>query len=67
MDTHIEGREDVSPKEGLREYGDVEFADPTNRKYPAARLQQRKRPTRHDSAVSMYLSLARPHQLNCAD
>ncbi len=27
-------REDVSPKEGRREYGDVEFADPTNKKYP---------------------------------
>jgi hypothetical protein len=24
----------VSPKEGLREYGDVEFADSTNKKYP---------------------------------
>lgn len=30
----IEKREDVSPKEGEREYGDVEFADPTNKKYP---------------------------------
>ena len=27
-------RDDVSPKEGKREYGDVEFADPTNKKYP---------------------------------
>ncbi|HEY3545917.1 MAG TPA: DUF6582 domain-containing protein [Propionicimonas sp.] len=27
-------REDVSPTEGRREYGDVEFADPTNKKYP---------------------------------
>jgi hypothetical protein len=34
MDTHIDRREDVSPKEGLHEYGDVEFADPTNKKYP---------------------------------
>jgi hypothetical protein len=32
--TKIDRREDVSPKEGLREYGDVEFADPTNKKYP---------------------------------
>ena len=32
--TRIERREDVSPKEGLREYGNVEFADPTNKKYP---------------------------------
>jgi hypothetical protein len=30
----IERRDDVSPKEGLREYGDVEFADSTNKKYP---------------------------------
>lgn len=27
-------REDVNPTEGTREYGDVEFADPTNKKYP---------------------------------
>jgi hypothetical protein len=32
--TRIDQREDVSPKEGLREYGDVEFADPVNNKYP---------------------------------
>ena len=34
MATKIERREDVNPKEGLHEYGDVEFADPTNKKYP---------------------------------
>jgi hypothetical protein len=34
MSTTIERREDVNPKEGLREYGDVQFADPTNHKYP---------------------------------
>ena len=34
MATHIDRRDDVNPKEGLREYGDVEFADPTNHKYP---------------------------------
>lgn len=34
MSTHIDRREDVSPKEGLHEYGNVEFADPTNKKYP---------------------------------
>jgi hypothetical protein len=34
MATRIDRREDVSPKEGLREYGDVKFADPTNHKYP---------------------------------
>ena len=30
----IKRRKDVSPKEGQREYGDVKFADPTNKKYP---------------------------------
>jgi hypothetical protein len=30
----IEKREDIDPKEGEREYGDVQFADPTNKKYP---------------------------------
>ena len=34
MASKIERREDVNPKEGLREYGDVEFADPVNHKYP---------------------------------
>jgi hypothetical protein len=34
MATRIERREDVNPKEGLRDYGDVQFADPTNHKYP---------------------------------
>ena len=34
MSPKIERREDVSPEEGLREYGDVEFADSTNKKYP---------------------------------
>jgi hypothetical protein len=32
--TKIERREDVSPQEGEREYGDVTFADPVNKKYP---------------------------------
>lgn len=32
--SHIDRREDVTPKEGLHEYGDVEFADTTNKKYP---------------------------------
>ncbi len=27
-------RKDVNPKEGKREYGDVTFADPVNKKYP---------------------------------
>jgi hypothetical protein len=34
MSSYIERREDVSPKEGMREYGDVKFADETNKKYP---------------------------------
>ena len=34
MSTKIDRREDVNPNEGVREYGDVEFADPTNHKYP---------------------------------
>ena len=34
MTTKIDRREDVSPKEGEHEYGDVKFADPVNNKYP---------------------------------
>ena len=34
MATKIDRREDVSPKEGLHEYGHVKFADPVNNKYP---------------------------------
>lgn len=34
VSTRIDRRDDVNPKEGLREHGDVEFADPTNHKYP---------------------------------
>jgi hypothetical protein len=30
----IDRREDVNPEEGTRKYGDVEFADPVNNKYP---------------------------------
>ncbi len=30
----VEARADVSPKEGKEEYGDVEFADAKNKKYP---------------------------------
>ena len=30
----ITKRDDVSPKEGKRKYGDVTYADPTNKKYP---------------------------------
>ena len=34
MTTKIDRREDANPKEGERKYGDVEFADPVNKKYP---------------------------------
>jgi hypothetical protein len=34
MSDKIDRREDVNPKEGERKYGDVEFADPVNNKYP---------------------------------
>jgi hypothetical protein len=34
MSSYVERREDVNPKEGLHEYGDVKFADETNKKYP---------------------------------
>ena len=34
MTTKIDRRDDVNPNEGERKYGDVEFADPVNKKYP---------------------------------
>lgn len=34
MSNRIDRREDVNPNEGKRKYGDVEFADSTNKKYP---------------------------------
>lgn len=34
MSNRIERRDDVNPAEGERKYGDVEFADPVNNKYP---------------------------------
>ena len=34
MTTTIDRRDDVNPQEGERKYGDVEFADPVNNKYP---------------------------------
>ncbi|MBC3787541.1 DUF6582 domain-containing protein [Spirosoma utsteinense] len=33
-DPKIQERDDVRPTEGEHKYGDVEFADPTNKKYP---------------------------------
>ena len=30
----IDRREDINPKSGEQKYGDVEFADSTNKKYP---------------------------------
>lgn len=32
--SRIDKRDDVSEHEGERKYGDVEYADPTNNKYP---------------------------------
>ena len=34
MSERIKRREDVNPERGEHEYGDVEFADPVNKKYP---------------------------------
>ncbi len=34
MSATIDKRDDVNPERGEHEYGDVEFADPTNNKYP---------------------------------
>jgi hypothetical protein len=34
MSTKIDRRDDVNPEEGERKYGDVEFADAVNNKYP---------------------------------
>ncbi|MDB5241325.1 MAG: hypothetical protein JWP57_1950 [Spirosoma sp.] len=33
-DSKIDQRDDVRASEGENKYGDVEFADPTNKKYP---------------------------------
>lgn len=33
-DSKIDRRDDVSPSEGEHKYGDVDFADRTNKKYP---------------------------------
>ncbi|HLK55302.1 MAG TPA: DUF6582 domain-containing protein [Chthonomonadaceae bacterium] len=34
MSSKIDRRTDVRPEEGEHKYGDVKFADPTNKKYP---------------------------------
>ena len=34
MSNRIDRQEGVNPEEGVRKYGDVEFADPVNKKYP---------------------------------
>ena len=34
MPKRIRRRADASPSEGLQKYGDTQFADPTNKKYP---------------------------------
>jgi hypothetical protein len=33
-ETKIDKRSDTTPHEGEHKYGDVQFADPTNKKYP---------------------------------
>lgn len=33
-DPKIDRRDDVNPTEGEHKYGDTQFADPTNKKYP---------------------------------
>jgi hypothetical protein len=32
--SRIDRRDDADPEEGTRKYGDVQFADPVNNKYP---------------------------------
>ncbi|MBA2290813.1 MAG: hypothetical protein H0V98_10575 [Chloroflexia bacterium] len=32
--TKIDRRDDINPEQGIREHGNVEFADPVNNKYP---------------------------------
>jgi hypothetical protein len=34
MSEYIRRHKDIDPDQGRREYGDVEFADPTNSRYP---------------------------------
>lgn len=34
MSSTIHHREDTKPERGEHEYGDVQYADPTNKKYP---------------------------------
>lgn len=34
MTVRIDRRDDVNPERGEQQYGDVEFADPTNNRYP---------------------------------
>jgi len=51
-DQGIKKRKDVSPKEGEKEYGDVTFADPTNKKYP---LDSEK----HVKAAWSYINMPR--------
>jgi hypothetical protein len=39
MSNYIKRRDDVNPEAGIREHGNVEFADPTNNKYPVDTAQ----------------------------
>lgn len=40
MSESIRRRRDVDPERGRREYGDVDFADPVNHKYPIDTAKQ---------------------------
>ncbi|CAN5815291.1 hypothetical protein BH20CHL3_BH20CHL3_05480 [soil metagenome] len=55
MSARIDRRDDVKPERGAQEYGDVEFADPVNNKYP---IDNRK----HIRAAWSYIN----HQDNAA-
>lgn len=57
MSGKIHSREDADPDEGERKYGDVEFADPVNKKYPvdtAERTRAAWRYINQDDNASKY-------------
>ncbi|WP_373330976.1 DUF6582 domain-containing protein [Salmonirosea aquatica] len=54
-DPKIDSRDDVKPSEGERKYGNVKFADQTNKKYPIDTLE-------HVRAAWSYIN----HQDNAA-
>lgn len=51
----IEKRDDIYPNRGLNEYGDVEFADPVNKKYPVDTEE-------HIRAAWSYIHMPRDYQ-----